>query len=306
MSFDEVVSRYEHFLPPDIRESIISVPEQIESLLKQINIVVVETQRLFTGHEDAREERTFRYKKREVPVQRMTVEQYSEDMVSRIESYQRKSGELGASLDSSFPQRLLLDSELPKIATENHIRKEYTAQSKYRDRLMKASLLVAKPPLPLSSGSLKEHERKVLWAYLNDVKKKLQVFDPLLRRVELFKDIVNSRFSYKKFAVDKDKGFIFKSDHDGSIVPPKALSSGEQHEIVLTYELLFKAKPGSMIFIDEPELSLHVTWQRKFLEDIAKIAQLADIDFLVATHSPSIIHNRRDLMVELAGGGKSK
>ena len=306
LSFNDFSFHHEHFLPPDIRESIISVPEQIESLLKQINIVVVETQRLFTGHEDAREERTFRYKEGEVPVQRMTVEQYSEDMVSRIESYQRKSGELGASLDSSFPQRLLLDSKLPKIATENHIKKEYTAQSKYRDRLMKASLLVAETPVPLSSESLKEHERKVLWAYLNDVKKKLQVFDPLLRRVELFKDIVNSRFSYKKFAVDKDKGFIFESDHDGSIVPPRALSSGEQHEIVLTYELLFKAKPGSMIFIDEPELSLHVTWQRKFLEDIAKIAQLADIDFLVATHSPSIIHNRRDLMVELAGGGKSK
>ncbi len=301
MSFDEVISRYEHFLPPDIRESMISVPEEIESLLEQINIVVVETQRLFTGHKDEREERTFRFRRREISVQRMTVEQYSEDMVARIESYQRKSGELGVSLDSSFPQRLLFDSELPKIATENYIRQEYTDQSRYRDRLMEASLLAAETPVPLSSESLKEHERKVLWAYLNDVKQKLQVFDPLLRRVELFKDIVNSRFSYKKFKVDREKGFIFESDHDGSIVPPGALSSGEQHELVLTYELLFKAPAGSLIFIDEPELSLHVSWQRLFLEDIAKISELADLDFLVATHSPSIVYDRRDLMVELAG-----
>ena len=166
---------------------------------------------------------------------------------------------------------------------------------------MEAGLLTAETPVPLPAGNLADSERKVLWVYLDDVKNKLQVFNWLLPRVELFKDIVNSRFSYKKFKVDRERGFIFESDHDGSIVPPRALSSGEQHEIVLTYELLFKAPAGSLIFIDEPELSLHVTWQRKFLEDIASIAELADLDFLVATHSPSIIDNRRDLMVKLAG-----
>ena len=167
---------------------------------------------------------------------------------------------------------------------------------------MEAGLLVAETPVPFPTEDLAEHERKVLWAYLDDVQKKLDVFKQLLPRVELFKNIVNSRFLYKKFKIDIEKGgFIFESNHDGSIVPPTALSSGEQHEIVLTYELLFKASPGSLILIDEPELFLHVTWQRKFLEDIAKISELADLDFLVATHSPSIIHDRRDLMVRLAG-----
>ncbi len=297
MAFDEVVFRYGHFLPSDIRESIPSVSDAMDSILNQINIVVVETQRLFTRHKNG--EFVPRYR-REVPVQRVTVEQYSEDMVSRIKECQRESGELGSSLDSSFPQRLLAYA-LPQTATEESIQEEYNRQSKYRDRLMEAGLLVAEAPVPLTPEGLEENERKILWAYLDDVQKKLDVFDPLLRRVELFKEIINSRFSYKKFEIDKDRGFVFKSDHDGSIVPPKALSSGEQHEIVLTYGLLFKASPGSLILIDEPELSLHVTWQRKFLEDIAKISKLADLDFLVATHSPSIIHDRRDLMVQLAG-----
>ena len=299
MAFDEVVFRYGHFLPSDIRESIPSVPDEMDSVLNQINIVVVETQRLFTRHKNG--EFMPRYR-REVPVQRVTVEQYSEDMVSKIKECQRESGELGSSLDSSFPQRLLAYA-LPQTATEESIQEEYNRQSKYRDRLMEAGLLVAEAeaPVPLTPEGLAKNERKILWAYLNDVKKKLDVFDPLLRRVELFKEIINSRFSYKKFEIDKDRGFVFKSDRDHSIVHPKALSSGEQHEIVLTYGLLFKASPGSLILIDEPELSLHVTWQRKFLEDIAKISKLADLDFLVATHSPSIIHDRRDLMVQLAG-----
>lgn len=302
MSLTEVVFSYGHLLPSDIRKSIIPIPEIIENLLEQANIVILETQRLFTRYKEEDEEPVPRYRRRVRVQQRMTVEQYSEDMISQIEKYQRKSGELGASLDSSFPQRLL-KLELPKKATEKHIREKYNRQSEYRDRLMRSGLIAAEVPAPLPSEGLADNDLKILWAYLEDVNKKLQVFEWLLPRVELFKDIVNSRFSYKKFEVDREKGFIFESTHDESIVPPRALSSGEQHEIVLTYELLFKAQPGSLIFIDEPELSLHVTWQRKFLEDIAKISELADLDFLIATHSPSIIHDRRDLMVDLVGGG---
>lgn len=296
--FDESKIFPKNSLPLDIRKSIIPVPKEIERLLEQIHIIVLETQRLFTR--DNEEELTIQNEKKEVPVQRMTVEQYSEDMVSRIKECQRESGEVGASLDGSFPQRLL-ESGLPQTVTEENIGKKYIRQSKYRDRLRRSGLIAAKtidtpPPKDLAENAL-----KILWIYLGDVERKLKVFTSLLHRVELFKDIVNSHFLYKKFKVDREKGFIFKSDHDGSIVPTKALSSGEQHTIVLTYELLFKAPAGSLIFLDEPELSLHVSLQRKFLKDIARISKLADLDFLIATHSPSIIHNRRDLMVKLAG-----
>ena len=284
MSCEEVILHYGRFLPPDIRESIgiIQVPERIENLLEKIDIIFVETQRLFTRRRD---EDLVRRRRGEALVQQITVEQYSEDMISRIQRDQRESGVLGSSLDRTFPQRLL-ESDSSQIETEDSIRREYADQSKYRDRLMKSGLIAAETPVSLPSEDLEDNERKVLSIYLSDVRQKLEVFDGLLRRVELFKDIVNSRFSYKKFRVDRDKGLVFESDHNGSTVPPRSLSSGEQHEIVLTYQLLFRASPGSLIFIDEPELSLHVTWQRKFLEDIARISNLADLDFLVATHFP--------------------
>ncbi len=79
-----------------------------------------------------------------------------------------------------------------------------------------------------------------------------------------------------------------------------ALSSGEQHEVVLLYELLFRFEPDSLVLIDEPEISLHVAWQKKFLEDLAKITELASLDVLIATHPPELIHKRWDLTVELA------
>ena len=163
---------------------------------------------------------------------------------------------------------------------------------------MAAGLMDTESPVELPAGSLDKNARGVLWHYLNDVDEKFVVFDSLLKRVELFKDIINTRFLYKRFSVDKERGFVFKTER-GTVVPLKTLSSGEQHELVLAFDLLFRVKEGSMILIDEPELSLHVTWQHKFLEDIGRISGLADLDFLVATHSPSIIHNKTQLMVSL-------
>ena len=51
--------------------------------------------------------------------------------------------------------------------------------------------------------------------------------------------------------------------------------------------------------IDEPELSLHVAWQEKFLSDIDDIARLSSFRILLATHSPQIIGDRYDLAIEL-------
>lgn len=43
--------------------------------------------------------------------------------------------------------------------------------------------------------------------------------------------------------------------------------------------------------IDEPEISLHVSWQMNFINDVQEIANLSGFHFIVATHSPQIINN---------------
>ncbi len=295
LSLEEILFRYGDFLPEDLRFFTTGVPEKIQRVLNETNVYLIETQRLFTkSPQEAYDVRRGRPESRE----RMTVEEYSDDLVNNIKNRLRESGALSASLDRDFPRRLL-ETSLPEEATEEKIRILYAEQSKYRNRLMQAGLMKPEQQVPLPTGELEQIERKVLWIYLTDVQKKLVLFDTLLLRAELLGEIINSRFSYKKFELDAEEGFVFKSDHDGSRVPLRALSSGEQHELVLAYDLLFKTQKKALVLIDEPELSLHVTWQRKFLEDIGKIAELADLDFLIATHSPSIIHNRRDLMVGL-------
>jgi predicted ATP-binding protein involved in virulence len=135
---------------------------------------------------------------------------------------------------------------------------------------------------------------------MSDVDQRLGVFDELLKKVELFKEIINTRFLYKRFTLDKSRGFVFTNDK-GVVLPATALSSGEQHELVLAYQLIFKVQSKALILIDEPEISLHVTWQHMFLDDLMRISKLVNLDFVIATHSPSIVHKRTDLMVPLEG-----
>jgi predicted ATP-binding protein involved in virulence len=101
-------------------------------------------------------------------------------------------------------------------------------------------------------------------------------------------------------SIDREKGLSFTTLNDRPL-PAARLSSGEQHELVLYYELLFKVEPDSLVLIDEPELSFHIVWQQRFLEDLQEITRLSSIDALIATHAPSIIHDRWDLTVELKG-----
>ena len=297
LSLEEVLYNYWDVLPIEMARGVSDLPEWLIVLLGALPTHFIQTQRLFAAPAEETRERGRLYERRAIPQSTSTVEKYSSDMARRIQDALRESGAKAASLDRTFPHRLL-GGKLSQDASEGYIRAEYRKQTAYRKRLMDAGLIDPDPEFALPQSGLSVNDRKVLWYYIKDVNDKLSVFDQLLQKVELFKDIINKRFLYKTFGVGKEKGFIFTTSK-GDTLPLKALSSGEQHEIVLSYELLFQVQPKSLILIDEPELSLHVTWQHKFLEDIKRISELANLDFLIATHSPSIIHNRRDLMVRL-------
>lgn len=77
------------------------------------------------------------------------------------------------------------------------------------------------------------------------------------------------------------------------------LSSGEKQEIVLFYELIFETEKQLLLLIDEPEISLHIMWQKLFMEDLDRVVSLGNLKVIVATHAPQIINNRWDLQIDL-------
>jgi predicted ATP-binding protein involved in virulence len=106
----------------------------------------------------------------------------------------------------------------------------------------------------------------------------------------------------KTVAVNAEKGFLF-STSEGKSLPLTALSSVEQNEIILLYELLFNAPPNSLVLIDEPETSMHVAWQIKFIQDLKNIIKIKPLSFIIATHSPDIINDNPSIdLYELIHG----
>ena len=196
--------------------------------------------------------------------------------------------------------RIMTKTDAEKLSL-SEIKARFAALDQQRKELKEGGLLEREEEAGLENlPEPDESQRGVLTAYIDDMTQKLDVFRELHSRIKLLCELLNSRFHYKQVRIDKRQGLVFQTDA-GQELPPTSLSTGEQHEVVILYQLLFLTQPDSLVLIDEPEISLHVAWQQSFLKDIAQIADLSKIDFLIATHSPSIIDDRWDLTVELKG-----
>jgi energy-coupling factor transporter ATP-binding protein EcfA2 len=283
-SFD-LIARYGSLLPKDRINVLWKEDNPVVKFVRSLNVYFIETQRLLVQ----RRLQSERYAVERVTSTRSRVQDLAEDLTRRLSEALAENSRTSQQLDRDFPRRIMVDQhELPE-ATDEAIQERYNEQSALRQRLAEISLLDSRPDLPLPKRTLEEWERRVLWTYLTDSEKKLKTFIPILERATLLTDIVNSRFLFKDLAIDRNRGFRFVTE-SGTDISAELLSSGEQHELVLAYELLFQAQRGSLVLIDEPEISLHVAWQKAFLNDIVRIAQVSSLRFIVATHSPQIIN----------------
>lgn len=272
-------------------------PSWLSERFQQSRPALVRTQRLINISAIARATRG-----EETKESRDVVEIYSTQIRETIARKLAESAVQSQARDRSFPIRLI-NKEFAKDVPQSEFLETYRATEERAQNLMSAGLLDQAAAIPLPQKRLTKLERDVLALYLADFNEKLDAFTDLQRRIEALIEIVGTKLRRKKFLIDRQKGFVFET-HDAK---PKALSvtdlsSGEQHQIVLFYELIFASEGVAIFLIDEPEISLHVEWQRAFIADIEKVQALTGATFLIATHSPQIINNRRDLAVPLDGG----
>jgi ABC-type transport system involved in cytochrome c biogenesis ATPase subunit len=145
----------------------------------------------------------------------------------------------------------------------------------------------------VKAGGNLDDQAKVLCHYFL----KLLKFQKELREKEYqiteFCNICNQYLVNKKLIYNSED-FSFNIIIDDSIqnshnIELQHLSSGEK-QIVALFNLLYLSKGnGFFIIIDEPELSLSVPWQRKFLVDVKNGGHCSGL--LAATHSPFIYDN---------------
>lgn len=78
---------------------------------------------------------------------------------------------------------------------------------------------------------------------------------------------------------------VIVSFSDGREIPLSAMSSGERQLLSMLYASSLD-KVGNLVLIDEPELSLHIDWQRMLLRRMESLLEGRQV--IVATHSPEI------------------
>jgi predicted ATP-binding protein involved in virulence len=199
---------------------------------------------------------------------------------------------INQSLDGSYPMRLRSETQ---ILTKEEYQARYSKIKEKQIKLANYDLYELKIDDMLYSAE----DAKALSVYLKDLEKKLSVFDELLQKLDIFTEILNERrFTFKKIRINREKGFFFESI-TGKELELSQLSSGEQHEIILLYELIFNVDENTLVLIDEPEISLHISWQKEFLADLLRIIALQKMQVIVATHSPAIVNGRWDLTYNL-------
>lgn len=270
-------------------------PPELEAYVGAGKSHLIETQRLTTMEPRGRAQPD------RSPLPTPAVVRCAEGLSREIKRLDAESGRLGQVLDRSFPRRVLAQQDVNTSETE--IRAQYERQTQLRDRLERIGILEPEGEMESLGAQrpLDHTEMRVLQTYLEDTEKKLDITISLLERVELLANILNEKFLFKNIEVNREHGLSVHSD-EGQLIPLTHLSSGEQHELILLYDLLFNVAAGSLVMIDEPELSLHVSWQRRFVDDMLKVSKVRSFRFVIATHSPQVIDVWLDRTIQLDKG----
>ncbi|MBP0691055.1 ATP-binding protein, partial [Klebsiella pneumoniae] len=65
------------------------------------------------------------------------------------------------------------------------------------------------------------------------------------------------------------------------------LSSGERQVIYIMLKAANTSKEETVLLMDEPEISLHLTWQEKLINSILYVNEKCQL--IIVTHSPAIV-----------------
>lgn len=213
-----------------------------------------------------------------------------EKMTRAASSYSRISNEL----DSTFPQRLF--AQIEGLTRQEFDEKLYSMREKVGKLHRYGITNIGR----LDDIQFKEEDARALKVYFEDFDTKYRQYEKLVDKLEMFTDIVNRRFQFKSIYISRSDGICVEDERKNEI-PLLQLSSGEKETLVLFYQIIFEVPGNSILLIDEPEISLHIAWQRMFVEDIEKIIKGTGIQAVIATHSVQIVNGNKEIQRDLGG-----
>ena len=161
------------------------------------------------------------------------------------------------------------------------------------------------------TGLSSDTAASVLSVYRRSLEQRIQVQRKEFAPFERYLDAVNGFLEGKRLVLRSDEAgghhvpvrVLIEFD-DGSTSSLRSLSSGERQIVSMLYAATYLSGKDSVVLIDEPEISLHIDWQRLLLKRMAQ--QLGDRQIIVCTHAPEIAGDYEEEFQEIrpivAGG----
>lgn len=101
-----------------------------------------------------------------------------------------------------------------------------------------------------------------------------------------FQDIVDELFAETGKKIDRTSNELQFFQYDETL-KPYVLSSGEKQMLLILLTALTEDRQHYVLFMDEPEASLHFEWQKRMISLIRELNPNAQI--VLTTHSPAVI-----------------
>ena len=136
-----------------------------------------------------------------------------------------------------------------------------------------------------------------LSTYLSAFKDTTEPLKEIYGRLNLFKQTLDERNSItgKKVVFGRDGISLSFGNREIGL---DTLSSGEKHDFIMFYNLIFNIRENGLVLVDEPEISLHIEWQETYLDKLIAICEMNSLQAIVATHSPNIVSSHYDFLVD--------
>ena len=110
----------------------------------------------------------------------------------------------------------------------------------------------------------------------------------LSRQKTRFQDIVDELFAETGKKIVRTENEI-RFSQIGETLVPYQLSSGEKQMLAILLTVLVEDMQHYVLFMDEPEISLHIEWQKQLIDLILELNP--NVQILLTTHSPAVIMN---------------
>lgn len=162
---------------------------------------------------------------------------------------------------------------------------ELDAETAYKKVRAFLSHRGSKPQLESQENFISHYNRNPqLMSVVSEINTVEQQTEKAMSSRDALEELICKMFSGNKTLRFEDAGISVKSD-DGEAIGVTSLSSGEKHVLGIFIETLF-AESNSLL-IDEPEISLHVDWQRMLISSMSQLNPSAQL--ILTTHSPEIM-----------------